>query len=285
MKIRLFPYGDMDMDRKKVAVVVIIVITLSTVSFLVIINPFATHFYYKKNLPSTLERPSVDCELRDLKDTNVTIGFKNDSSLWYSIDIRLYQPAPFSSTFRLDDDERGQIWLYALDRIKSVEIWFGLGVFHRIRFYRCENVNASVTYNSGASLGNSTYWEYDGIMDFEASGKLYFSLNEDVIFTHGGLVVFVGIPDYYLDPEVPWYYPEEVFLDIDLPSGLEGELLVYNATKIHIFENSSWYYQGNFTEVSGNTYRLYSTARFVNVTQQLVLLKVWATNVYARLKN
>lgn len=270
-------------DRKKGALIILVIIFASVINYLSFYNSFQTHFHYENTLPDTwMAGSNIPLYCNNLQDTNVTIIFQNDRTLWYAIDITLYNPSYQSLAFGLRTLRFGLLEINGIQRIKSIKIVLGTGAYHDI-FLNGRNLNASITYSNGVILGNSTNKDSAGSFYFSASGKLYFTLNEDVDCFEGGLDVFVGSRS----SDETSLYPDDVYLDIDVPDALSGSLRVYDPTALYFLENVGWYFEGNFTDSkSGDTYHRYDTYNPDSSHQPyyLNLREVRAGAVYAQLK-
>ena len=103
------------------------------------------------------------------------------------------------------------------------------------------NLNASIEYDNGAKLG----YGGDGVLSgdddlvFQATGTFRFKLAEDVVFTDKGLDVRI------IGTESGVAYTDRIFLDIDLPEGLEGQVNCFESS-LTIDGNIGWIpYPGN----------------------------------------
>jgi hypothetical protein len=270
-------------NRKWAVLVFLVIIGAFIIHYQIFSNSSQVQFYYEDNLPETWIRGSnLQLYCNNLHDTNVTISFQNNRDLWYSIDITLYEPSHPSKAFLWRTQKIGIVELDAFQRVESIVIVLGTGGYYDL-FLNGENVNASVTYSNEVFLANSTDDDSTGTFLFCATGKLYFALNENVDCSEGGLDVIVGSRSIC----GTWLYPDEVYLDIDVPDGLCGSLSIYDPTVQCFSENIGWYYRGNFTNSdSGDTYHRYAThnSRYFYQPYYLNFQEVRASTVYARLK-
>ncbi|MGD2072218.1 MAG: hypothetical protein PVG65_01870 [Candidatus Thorarchaeota archaeon] len=271
------------MDRRKVALIVAVIIFLSYMNYLAFYPTSQTQFHYEDILPETWKSGSnMRLICNNLQDTNVTIVFQNNRSLWYSIDITLYKPSHPWQAFRLESPRTGSLEMNALQRIESIAIVLGTGGYYDL-FLKGKNLNASVIYNNRVILGNSTCHDSTGTFLFDATGKLYFTLNENVDCSVGGLDVIVGSQSL----EGDWLFPDEVYLDVDVPDSLAGSLSIYDPTVQHFLENVGWYYRGNFTDSdSGDLFHRYATfnSKYFYQPYYLNFQELRAGSVYAQLR-
>ena len=270
-------------DRKKGALIILVIIFASVINYLTFYNSLEKQFHYESALPDKwITGSNVRLHCNNLQDTNVTIVFQNDATLWYAIDITLYNPSYQSHAFGLRALKFGLIEINAIHRIESIRIVLGTGSYHDI-ILNGKNLNTSITYSNGVILGNSTNNDSTGSFIFSATGKLCFALDEDVSCFEGGLDVFVGAQS--LDDTS--LYPDDVYLDIDVPDALSGSLSVYDPTNLYFLENIGWYFEGNFTDSnSGDSFHRYTTynSRYLHQPYYLNFQEVRAGSVYAQLK-
>jgi hypothetical protein len=189
-----------------------------------------TQFHYEASYPAGDTR-KVTFYLRDLKDTNVTISFANDTSLLYRIDAELYDPASGSVTVDYASINVHLVHIEGTGRQRRVDVVLGTAAKYDITIQRCENLNTTVRYGNGAVL-NETWFSC------RQTGIFRVSVDEgDGLTTYGGMVIGARIPEGSVGPLY-------VLLDIDLPTGVEGRLRTNNAP-ISFVERVGWGYYGD----------------------------------------
>jgi hypothetical protein len=169
--------------------------------------------------------------LRDLKDTNVTISFANDTSLLYRIDAELYDPASGSVTVDYASINVHLVHIEGTGPQRRVDVVLGTAAKYDITIQRCENLNTTVRYGNGAVLNETWFSAHQ-------TGIIRIAVDEDDgLTTHGGMAIDAIIPRGSQGQL-------HVLLDIDLPEGYDGELLTNNAP-ISFVERVGWGYYGN----------------------------------------
>lgn len=234
------------MNRKIAALSVLAVVTTTGVITVLTFNPYRTEFHLEERFPSgsDIDTEYVYVSLDDLRDCNLTISFVNDSSLIYSFDILLYEPAFRSSAFGLIRKSYMTygyvgVGLESYVRMRSVSVVLGTAKPYSLGVWDGINLNSTATYSNGAALSTAEEFIY------HATGTLQFIFLEDVNFTEGGFHVRIG-------PSTPW--PDTVYLYVDLPSWLNG--VFYHAVdpQPYIMHDEGWYYRlgGSYSTTWGN---------------------------------
>lgn len=226
------------LDKRLLAFVVLsIIIGMGIVVFLAI-NPIITHAYYSKSIPdSDSAFRAVAFRFEEMEDTNLTISYVDDPTLWYSMNITLYEASMASAAFSFEDKTGIDVvdytsTLQAFTRIKSVNVVFGSGWFYKI-YISGTNLNVSIRYDNNAKLGNRDEFLF-GIFSVECTGNVYFTFTKNVNYALGDMGALIGGPNNI---------PENVYLDVDLPVGLDGGLDIYNYTLYDILVNEGWQFQ------------------------------------------
>ncbi len=216
--------------RKVVGVVVAVVVVTSVLGIIFVIPATSSQFHYEDHL-SPSDPDGVRVVLDGLEDTNVTITFVAEPTLWYRMDITQYNSGKSHSIEAIRFDTHLYLGTYVTaGRIQDIMLVLGTGAVYAITIAG-ENVNATVVYDNGARLGSQTHM-------FTATGIFRFRLTENVNFTDHGMRIRAEPTN-----------PDFVFLDIDLPDGLNADLKAPDAT----FVLNEW------PMVVGNHYRTTST--------------------------
>ncbi len=157
-------------------------------------------------------------DLDELVDTNVTITFVDDADLMYAVDVTQYTPGNhhYAHYQALQDFLQFAVSVSegSGHRIELIDIRLGNGASYDI--YVSGSVNVSVVYGNGAVLAGHEFI-VSGI------GNLHFTFTEDVAFTDSGLDVTTSLDI-------------DLFVDIDLPLGTNGRLLIPQQLCSHIHE-------------------------------------------------
>ena len=227
------------MERTKLIAigVIVIVIGVAGVGFL-LLGPLGTPTHYEQEYPVGSSKHIM--VFIGLVDCNLTISFRNDSTLLYSIDVELYS----DSDFRVYYSEWSEYHAVKINkfegemstgpaRLKSVDIVLGTAAQYVIGVGG-ENIDASISYGNGAKLGyHSDGVEYtDDDFIFEASGSVRFTFENDVDFSSGGLDVQLSSSGGPLD------YLGSAILDIDLPEGMTGRVSYFDSAMS--VDNNGW---------------------------------------------
>ncbi|MGY5852297.1 MAG: hypothetical protein RTU92_01880 [Candidatus Thorarchaeota archaeon] len=213
------------MNAKVVAGAVIVVVIVGVAGILLFMNPAPmTDFHIEEQLPDDLTQVSLF--FGDLEDTNLTITFVDDESLFYSMDIALYESTTAdnafdaywiaSTTYRFD----------ALTRIRSLNVTLGTGIPYSFGVWGV-NLDSSIVYDNGALVGSD--------VTYEASGEFLFTLKEDVVMDSDLDISTRGISSSS--------FLSALYLDIDLQTGTGGELQI-GTIPISFVERVGWTWDG-----------------------------------------
>lgn len=214
------------MERKTLVLIAVVLAAVVVGATLVVIPSFSTAFHYERGYPAG-ETKYVQLALDNLRDTNLTITFTDNPSLMYFIEVGLYEPG---KTYTFGEEELAYsltVDLVASGRIESIDIILGTGASYNILIRDGYNVNATVTYGNGAVLDDRDFI-------FVSSGTLSFSFCDNVNFTAGGLQADIGRPAGAPDP---------LYLNIDLPSGMDGRI-DFSTYPVSFTELTGWHHEG-----------------------------------------
>jgi len=215
------------MDRRRsVAVAVVLIVSISVFIVFIGLPLTQTSFHYARQYPSS-ETRRVMVHLYDLDytSTNVTVSFLDDPTLLYSIDVIQYYPGLYHLVYFYDGAPWDQTLLFVgicgngNEQVASVAITLGTGTYYALELDG--RLNVSVNYDNGAWLrGQEVVVSCGG-------GRFEFTLGEDVNFTDSGLDVQTGLGT-------------DLFLDIDLPDGMNGKLELPPAVDFAYSEMVGW---------------------------------------------
>jgi hypothetical protein len=198
---------------KAIAAVVVLVVGVGLFGVVLLLQSqpqYETSYHFEANYPSGADS-IVSLRVDHLLDCNVTVDFEDNSLLWYSIDVVLYEPGPSITVEETGDNDISiNQDVTSPVRVKSLDITLGTGYPYRIVLGgstedESSNINAVVEIDNGAVLGGES-------VGFSMGGDLHLSLGEDVDISQGGY--FVGASSDV----------DDVHLMIDLPVGLNGRL-------------------------------------------------------------
>ncbi|MFW9944724.1 MAG: hypothetical protein ACFFB7_06970, partial [Candidatus Sifarchaeia archaeon] len=198
-------------DKRIIATALVLVVGVGLFGAVLLLQSqpqYETSYHFQANYPSDVVNIVV-LRIDHLLDCNLTIDFVDNSSLWYSVDVELYEPGPSIPVVGTGDNIYINQDAESPVRVKSLDITLGTGYAYRIAVGghledESSNINAVLEIDNGAVLG-----EYAG---FNMEGDLHLSFGENVDISQGGYLVHMsgGIDD--------------VHLMIDLPEGLDGRL-------------------------------------------------------------
>lgn len=200
------------MERGKLLGVAAIIIIL-VVGFIEIYLPaISFQFSYEGELKFS-DPEDIRVSFSDLEDTNITISFVDDPTLWYRMNLTLYErgrspevrTASYYDHLELSMEDPAA-------RIQDIKLLLGTSAYYKITIVG-QNLNVNITHDNSARLEGQT-------ITCSATGIFRYKLTENVNFTDKGLRV-----QTLTDPDL-------VILDIDLPDGLNGDLIARNATFI-----------------------------------------------------
>ncbi len=214
------------MNSKAVAGVVIAVVIVGVVGILMFprLTPVATTFHIEEQLPDELT--DVSLFFGDLEDTNLSISFVDDATLFYSMDIALYEPASAANAFRQRWVGSTTYSFAALTRIRSMNVTVGTGIPYSFGVWG-ENLDSTIAYDNGALVGHE--------VTYEATGTMLFTLTEDVTMSNNSDLYLRGVSE-----SSPL---NALYLDIDLQAGVEGELRI-GSIPIAFVDRIGWTWDG-----------------------------------------
>ncbi|MHA2023748.1 MAG: hypothetical protein ACTSWQ_08825 [Candidatus Thorarchaeota archaeon] len=169
--------------------------------------------------------------LNGLEDTNLTIMYRNDSSLLYEVDFTLYEPATFDQAMTITRDTVHWLFLNAKMRIQSMIVTLGTGLPYTLGVWSDTDLNTTMIFDNGAILD-----EIDGLGDeinYCATGILRLAITENVTVKEWAKFHFQSGSKT----------PDIVLLAIDLPEGVEGYLEL-GATPVSFSILDGWYFRG-----------------------------------------
>ncbi len=211
--------------RKKQAVFVIVVVLGSTAGYFMFMNPYGHTFSI-----TMIKNPNeyfFFFSLGNLHDTNVTIVFVNESSLFFRMRVELYAPNLMQDAFELKFDSQPQmVYLNAKVRIKNIDVELGNSLPTKF-FVGGINVNASITYSNGVPLSNVEKMGF-GSLYYEATGTLWLTVLEDVNPSKGGLEGHIQNTD-------------DLHLYIDLRDDMQGFLSMNDYYRYYAMRIDGWY--------------------------------------------
>jgi hypothetical protein len=198
---------------------IVVIILVGFVGIVNIIGSIPTTYHYEAWLPES-ETRDTRFTIASIKDANITVSFTNEPGLWYRLDITHYTSVKSHAVENAQDIPflPLRVHLTSVTPVKNINLVFGTDVVHRL-YISGENLNVLVVVDNGAKISGSK-------CRFYGTGVFQFVMTENVNFTSEGMDVEVG--DFFLDTMAP----ELVFLDIDLPVGLNGRLSAPNASFI-----------------------------------------------------
>lgn len=206
---------------KGIIIIVIVVIGASTgvVLFMTMGTPGSTELTYQRDYSGN--KP-VDIYVAGIVDCEFFLGYTEDSSLMYSIEVHLYE-ADSSFSFSYSEREESHevhinwntnTWGHEI-RVKNMTILLGNGHPYRILLGGSgddsANVTSTVIFNNNATLGDQEF-----VYNFPGTLNLQFT--EDVDISQGGLSMEIGQWGHYID---------SLNLHVDLPAGMDGDATFY----------------------------------------------------------
>ncbi len=249
--------------RRRLVAGLVIAVVLSLTAYFTVVNPYGTWFHLEQAMPNPARVYHI--ELKYLHDTNLTISFANDSGLFYRIDVELYRPMLMSEAFILKQEDSYPWFTFAAKtRIKSLNLVLSNSIPAYL-IVRGTDLNSNITYSNGVKLSSRDPLYY-GYLYYYASGTVRFTLLEDVDISGGGLEVQIGT-----DAALP--FPKEVYLYVDLPEGINGELRLHDCQYTITNVMDGWYlrYDGAYTRWSTKFVESWSTIDFGVRTEKVHL--------------
>jgi hypothetical protein len=161
----------------------------------------------------------------DFTSTNVSVSFSDDPTLLYSIDVTQYYPGSYHLVYFYEGAPWDSTLLYVgicgsgNEQVASVAITLGTGTYYALELDG--RLNVSIAYDNGAWLrGQSVVVKCNG-------GKFELTFSENVNFTDSGLDVQTG-------------GVTNLFMDIDLPDGMNGMIEIPIAVDFAYSEMVGW---------------------------------------------
>ena len=231
------------MDRRRsLTAAIVLIVTISMFIIFIGLPLTQTQFHYVRQNPSN-ETRRVEISLYDFDctTTNVSVSFLDDPTLLYSIDVTQYYPGRYHNVYFYEGAPWDSTLLFVgingigEEQVASVDITLGTGTSYNLEFDG--HLNVSIAYDNGAWLrGQEVVVRCGG-------GKFELTFSEDVNFTDSGLDVHTGINT-------------NLFLDIDLPDGMNGKLSIPYQTDFAYNEMVGW----SLTSSGYGTPSIYSTS-------------------------
>lgn len=221
----------MNERTRKSAIIIVLVLGGLGVS-ITYVGPLLTYgvsHHLEERVPDQLDAFAFG--LNGLRDTNLTITYRNDSSLLYEVDFTLYEPATFDQAMTINQDSERWLFLNAEVRIQSMTVVLGTGLPYTLGVWGESALNTTMIFDNGAIFD-----DIDGLGDeinYRATGVLRLALTENVSISHW--------VDFNLDGTPPT--PDFVSLYIDLPDGIEGYLDL-GTTPASFSTLDGWYFRG-----------------------------------------
>ncbi len=221
----------MEKRTKKAAIVIVLVLGGLGVS-ITYIGPLLTYgvsHHLEERVPDQLDVFAFG--LSGLEDTNLTITYRNDSSLLYEVDFTLYEPATFDQAMTINPVLEHWLFLEAKMRIQSMTVVLGTGLPYTLGVWGETALNTTMIFDNGAILDEID--EFGDDIYYSATGILRLAITENVTVKEWARFHF----DYPICPEI-------VLLDIDLPEGVEGYLEL-GTTPVSFSVLDGWYFRGS----------------------------------------
>ncbi len=222
----------MTRKTKRTALIIIVVLGGSGlfVTYGIPLLSYGISHHLEAQLPSNLE--SVELQFGQFKDTNLTVSFVDDESLFYRIDFTLYEPATLGDAISLEyfDD---WYWFQTVKRMRTMTIVLGTGIPYSIFIGGDTPLNSTFIFDNGANFTEVNNKGSD--IDYYAAGILRLDITENIVVgTH--MDIHTGA--------TPSRTPDTVLLDIDLPTGIHGVLRV-GTGPISFSVLDGWYFRGS----------------------------------------
>jgi len=212
--------------KKAVGAVVILVAVVGVLVVFVGLPAIQTQFHYEQAYPAG-ETTRVMIDL-DLRNTEVSVVFVDDPSLMFSVDFIQYSSGAFNHIAQFRYWEHNDYYAFFLDPnpdigddavFKEVHVTLGTATNYTIYIHGA-NCNGSIVFDNGAIIAGQE------ILMSSLGGNYLFKLTEDVSFSGAGLIVNT--------------VHTELTLDINLPTGLNGQLEVYYGVSTTFTTMTGW---------------------------------------------
>ncbi len=163
--------------------------------------------------------------IRDVADCNVSVSFVEDANLFYAFNVGLSSSAFGSSSYSVEIKPIShQVIFRGSDLVDSVHLTLGSSMHYSLVVVG-QNLNTTIAFSNGALIDGMDVGIYH-------TGFLHFNIDEDVIAT-GDLDVTIGASTTDT--------PSLIYLDIDLPTGMNGVMNFKADSSVSIRENIGWY--------------------------------------------
>ncbi|MHA1389011.1 MAG: hypothetical protein ACTSUZ_10325 [Candidatus Thorarchaeota archaeon] len=250
--------------RMMKAAIVLVVVMGGLGVYMMYIQPnlsYGVEQHLSASVPDQLDVYSII--LSGLEDTNLTITYRNDSSLLYQIDFTLYEPATFGQALSVDTSSERWLLLDENRRIQLMSVILGSGLPYSLSIWGDTPLNTTMIFDNGA-----VFDDVEGIGDevsYYATGILNIAITENVSINHW--------IKFNLDSGVAT--PDDVLLNIDLPVGVDGYLRL-GTTPASFTTLDGWYFRGDGK---------YSTTTELNAVPSVNFYLQNSLHVYASLRN
>ncbi len=234
---------------KKVAIIIVLVLGGLGMS-ITYVGPLLTYglsHHLEERVPEQLGAFAIG--LSGLQDTNLTITYRNDSSLLYELDFTLYEPATFTQAMTVDHFSEHWLFLEAEQRIQSMSLVLGTGIPYTLDVWGDTPLNTTIVFDNGAIFN-----DIGGLGDkisYHATGVLRLAITENVFINHW---VSFNLDGGHITPEF-------VLLDIDLPEGVEGYLDL-GTTPASFSTLDGWYFRGSGQYSTTTEFEAFPSVRF-----------------------
>lgn len=153
------------MDRRLAAAGLIVIIVFS-ISAYFIIFPTNTNFTYQKS--ATPDYDDYVVGIYNIRDCQVSVSFTNDTTLLYSMNIKMYEPTSKTIFYLYEDSYRTLLNYYESSsltewsrnevRAKKLDLVLGTGKAYNIAVWGT-NLTTTVAYTNGALIGQESYFQ------------------------------------------------------------------------------------------------------------------------------
>ncbi len=235
------------MNSKVVAGAVVAVMIMGVFGVLLFMTPLSAPSHsIVGQVQDGMER--LGLSLGELEDTNLTVSFVEDDSLLYSFDIELYEPASAGDAYTFNTDYLEFHYLEPHVRIRSINLTLGTGVPYSLNVWGT-NLDSEIIYDNGALV--------DGTLTYQANGTLLVVVTEDIVMS--------GNLDISGPTNTASIALSALYLDIDLPTGVGGELHLesFGSVPISFVDRVGWTWDGfEAYETAPGTYTVDITAGY-----------------------
>ena len=237
------------MDRRFLAIGVVVIIAIAGVSVILVINLASpkpsTSFHDEQKVSAIPDYDKlVKLTMSGLSNCSLSIGFVNDTSLLYRLDVRLCTAAVMSSAFTISiqpssptDPPEAEVNFTAHVPMQSVSVVLGTNKTYQL-YIEGTNLTTSVVYGNGALMGVPFSSLVPTEFRYHATGTLSFQFLDSVKVGRAGLQVILenmlGI--------------NKAKITVELPSALSGRLVMTSCSVTQVAlagrwaDYSYWYY-------------------------------------------